>query len=576
MYGLILAQLTLNAITLCPTDLILQSLRLFEPTNSAGPIVNVLRRASCCARCILRFLGEKNIDVYQQPRCVLNDTIQSLGEFTSSDLIAYQSNASNEQQLNSLIENSEQKQNDIKEIPCATCLGVLQDYCDKSFVEKLHKDITESLYEYKDYDLCVSLPPAFIVREHSIWIYLQEQFKNRYEKYSQYEDIVTVKEAFKWICGGMLDKFYNVIHKYQSLFQVKIEFLFPESESDDDFFNNYVSPSSPPRKLRRRSHLSKKHCGSPLLNATSVRNILQTITSQEFRKYSSYPPKSTSESVTYKVNFNRQSIFMAGKCYHLFSTFIFHSKVVDAWRYNKYDRTISQTPWIIDGIRKGDTSVQELICDPIIAKVNADGCKFSSSGREDIDVRMLGKGRPFIAEILNPRSPFMTKMEVLQLQNKINFATDSIKVKDLQMVKRWDASKLKDGEENKTKTYSALVYCSETINEDKILPLCNMKELTIEQKTPLRVLHRRTLAVRCRMIWSMKTEYLDAHHFKLYLTTQAGTYIKEFVHGDLGRTKPNLCTLLNMGVDILELDVESVDLDWPPEVTEDSSDNNNI
>ncbi|EDV29827.1 uncharacterized protein TRIADDRAFT_52642 [Trichoplax adhaerens] len=446
------------------------ALRLFEPTNSAGPIVNVLRRASCCARCILRFLGEKNIDVYQQPRCVLNDTIQSLGEFTSSDLIAYQSNASNEQQSNSLIENSEQKQNDIKEIPCATCLGVLQDYCDKSFVEKLHKDITESLYEYKDYDLCVSLPPAFIVREHSIWIYLQEQFKNRYEKYSQYEDIVTVKEAFKWICGGMLDKFYNVIHKYQSLFQVKIEFLFPESESDDDFFNK---------------------------NIVVVHCLMQRLYEISFKQL---PPR----------NLER--------------------------RYNKYDRTISQTPWIIDGIRKGDTSVQELICDPIIAKVNADGCKFSSSGREDIDVRMLGKGRPFIAEILNPRSPFMTKMEVLQLQN-----VGCIKTQ------RWRRK------------------------QDE-----NLQELTIEQKTPLRVLHRRTLAVRCRMIWSMKTEYLDAHHFKLYLTTQAGTYIKEFVHGDLGRTKPNLCTLLNMGVDILELDVESVDLDWPPEVTEDSSDNNNI
>lgn len=34
------------------------------------------------------------------------------------------------------------------------------------------------------------------------------------------------------------------------------------------------------------------------------------------------------------------------------------------------------------------------------------------------------------------------------------------------------------------------------------------------------------------------------------------SYIKEFVHGDFGRTKPNLCQLLKTDTDILELDVE--------------------
>ena len=33
-------------------------------------------------------------------------------------------------------------------------------------------------------------------------------------------------------------------------------------------------------------------------------------------------------------------------------------------------------------------------------------------------------------------------------------------------------------------------------------------------------------------------------------------YVKEFVHGDFGRTKPSLGTLLHMETDILELDVE--------------------
>lgn len=44
--------------------------------------------------------------------------------------------------------------------------------------------------------------------------------------------------------------------------------------------------------------------------------------------------------------------------------------------------------------------------------------------------------------------------------------------------------------------------------------------------------------------------------FQLHLTTQAGTYIKEFVHGDLGRTIPNLGEILGCEVDIIALDVE--------------------
>ena len=34
------------------------------------------------------------------------------------------------------------------------------------------------------------------------------------------------------------------------------------------------------------------------------------------------------------------------------------------------------------------------------------------------------------------------------------------------------------------------------------------------------------------------------HLFILHLSTSAGTYVKEFVHGDFGRTIPNLSSIL--------------------------------
>lgn len=50
--------------------------------------------------------------------------------------------------------------------------------------------------------------------------------------------------------------------------------------------------------------------------------------------------------------------------------------------------------------------------------------------------------------------------------------------------------------------------------------------------------------------------------FELTLRTGAGTYIKEFVHGDGERTLPNVGTLLQCKADILSLDVLEIVMDW--------------
>ena len=44
----------------------------------------------------------------------------------------------------------------------------------------------------------------------------------------------------------------------------------------------------------------------------------------------------------------------------------------------------------------------------------------------------------------------------------------------------------------------------------------------------------------------------------LHVLASAGTYIKELVHGDLGRTIPSIGQILNSECDILQLDVTNV------------------
>jgi tRNA U54 and U55 pseudouridine synthase Pus10 len=47
--------------------------------------------------------------------------------------------------------------------------------------------------------------------------------------------------------------------------------------------------------------------------------------------------------------------------------------------------------------------VEELISEAITPAFRPERAVFSSGGREDMDVRMLGDGRPFVLEMVNPR-----------------------------------------------------------------------------------------------------------------------------------------------------------------------------
>lgn len=84
-----------------------------------------------------------------------------------------------------------------------------------------------------------------------------------------------------------------------------------------------------------------------------------------------------------------------------------HESILLYGRYNKMHRKVSQTPWLIDGatIDTAVSSVQDEIAKNVNHIFDPQGgeCYLHAAGREDIDVRMLGTGRPFIFEFINPR-----------------------------------------------------------------------------------------------------------------------------------------------------------------------------
>lgn len=82
--------------------------------------------------------------------------------------------------------------------------------------------------------------------------------------------------------------------------------------------------------------------------------------------------------------------------------------------YNKYSRFISQTPWELNGEKVFDTSVEEIIKQKFCELYQTEEYKFHSGGREDIDVRMLGNGRPFMIELISPKKRHFENLSILQ------------------------------------------------------------------------------------------------------------------------------------------------------------------
>ena len=102
-------------------------------------------------------------------------------------------------------------------------------------------------------------------------------------------------------------------------------------------------------------------------------------------------------------------------------------------RYQKFERGIPQTHWDCRACRgKGCEkcnftgaqyldSVEELIGRPVIEMFDAENAVLHGAGREDIDARMVGTGRPFILEVVAPKR---RSIDLQALEAEINRTAD--------------------------------------------------------------------------------------------------------------------------------------------------------
>jgi len=212
-------------------------------------------------------------------------------------------------------------------------------------------------------------------------------------------------------------------------------------------------------------------------------------------------------------------------------------------KYQKLARGIPQTKWKKKIFR---TSVQEIIDKPFLKRTKAKITSFHGAGREDIDVRCLG-WRPFILELI---IPIKRKIDLKKVKSEIN-KSKKVKVKDLKIVSKDVVRRVKFADYDKT--YRAIVVFEKPV--ENIKKLNELKDAIITQKTPIRVLKRRSDKIRKRKVKDIKYKFLSKNKIELMIKSQSGLYVKELITGDDGRTEPSISGLLNNKVKKIELDV---------------------
>ncbi len=234
-------------------------------------------------------------------------------------------------------------------------------------------------------------------------------------------------------------------------------------------------------------------------------------------------------------------------------------------RYKKLMRGIPQTRWSCRAChgkgceecgftgQMGVESVEELIATRVIEAMSAVDTVFHGAGREDVDARMLGDGRPFIIEV---REPHRRSTDLAALTQEINeYCEGRVVVSGLTFVDREMVGKLKSMKHDKV--YLATVSCA-GVDQDMLVRALDAITGTIRQRTPSRVVHRRADLVRVRKVYSVMLESFSEDFAVIRIECEAGLYVKELVSGDEGRTVPSLAGAAGADMVVTALDVVAV------------------
>jgi tRNA pseudouridine synthase 10 len=229
-------------------------------------------------------------------------------------------------------------------------------------------------------------------------------------------------------------------------------------------------------------------------------------------------------------------------------------------RYRKLVRGLPQTRWHCRACggrgcrrcggkgRQHPGSVEESLGGPVAAAFRAAEVPLlHGMGREDLDVLMLGTGRPFVLEVISPRRRTADLASIVVGEGvELAAPLRVVAAETVERVKSLDPPK----------RYRARCAAADDVDAARLAALPASFE--VQQRTPGRVERSRADLVRARRILSLASRLVAPREVELEVVCEAGTYVKELVSGDQGRTTPSLAELLGVPISVSELDVLEV------------------
>ncbi len=337
-----------------------------------------------------------------------------------------------------------------------------------------------------------------------------------------------------FICGDIFERSDNVINKIN-----------PEFE-----FNSFHLGTKIPEDIIRKEEMLKENFG--LEYQENLKQELNRELGKQIGDIIRKEFKREKEDVTIllhpydsKVEYLINPIFVYG-------------------RYNKLIRGIPQTKWLCRKCKgKGcsrcnrtgkmyDESVEELISPLFVEAAKGNDSSFHGAGREDIDVLMLGNGRPFVLEI---KSPKIREIDLKKLETEVNAINEGkVFISGLTFVEKELVEKVKNT--HLKKIYRAEIsICLADEEKKKIEEFFNDRE--IYQETPNRVIHRRADKTRIRKVYKVLTSKENCTSLEIHC--DGGLYIKELISGDEERTNPSIAEVLGKNINCVLLDVISIE-----------------
>ncbi|MFO8034025.1 MAG: tRNA pseudouridine(54/55) synthase Pus10 [Candidatus Bipolaricaulota bacterium] len=235
-------------------------------------------------------------------------------------------------------------------------------------------------------------------------------------------------------------------------------------------------------------------------------------------------------------------------------------------RYRKLARGIPQTHWpcrecrgrgcsTCEGSGKQyPESVEELVVPHFVEACGGTGGKLHGAGREDVDARMLGRGRPFVVQVVEPRR---RTVDLNAITTQIRDSASG-KVEVLELTPAAPSTVEKVKAERADKRYRMQVDFDAPVSAGALEQALQLLVGPINQRTPERVRHRRADLVRPRKVHSAAGQLHSPTEAQVEFLCEGGLYVKELVSGDQGSTEPNLSGLLGVKSRVSELDVLEV------------------